>query len=562
MKNKPLFAIIREAGQAFNRFHDRIARSEKARNWAGFAAVAVISAVVLTFAQNGQVARSGTLTAPVTIPIVIDGKLAGSTTLPEGATVDVHGVKGNKVEIAIGESTTWVGSEMVEVEDEEPIGLETPMRSYTTRYTNFPMNAFPALAGTVVSNPLLELAKEGEDAGEPQEESIIPGEGVSTWTLGGCNTGTTRSRIVFTCRTSGCQRAVVQCAQNGTRECSIPAPERPDPQDGFEFSTKNVSRQIKNARPNTFYIDPQNYRKLGLLANGSIIQVGASKPQPCAQFGAYAPGKAPKIPGQVNMTASWWDGGIRGWLVTKLPKDAEGVVNVKLNYIRNDGESIPNLRPAFYGRKGAEDTKDVGLLDKPRICGNNRDPYIGSFPIPEGATHFVIKPGFDGKDKGVVTIWNIEIKVNREVIPEPVDHNGLPDGDENPGGDPASEAEVIRLTNLERIAHGLAPLLEDGNLNAAARYHAEDMARENYYDHDSYDRVEDTLQYAGDTFSRIRRFDGRPSAENIAKGQQSPQEVVQAWMDSPGHRKNILAAETTRIGVGRAGDLWVQNFGF
>jgi hypothetical protein len=69
------------------------------------------------------------------------------------------------------------------------------------------------------------------------------------------------------------------------------------------------------------------------------------------------------------------------------------------------------------------------------------------------------------------------------------------------------------------------------------------------------------LVFVCDTFTRIAQFDPAPSAENIAKGQQSAQEVVEAWLKSPGHRKNILAPHSTRLGVGKVGSVWVQNFG-
>lgn len=123
-----------------------------------------------------------------------------------------------------------------------------------------------------------------------------------------------------------------------------------------------------------------------------------------------------------------------------------------------------------------------------------------------------------------------------------------------PSGGPA--AQVVELTNAERADAGCDPLGTDDRLAAAAQGHAEDMAAQGYFDHVSRDG---------------RRFDDRisaeghpaPGGENIARGQRSAAEVVQAWMDSPGHRRNILDCDFATVGVGHApdGDHWVQNFG-
>ncbi|GAA3225628.1 hypothetical protein GCM10017691_14600 [Pseudonocardia petroleophila] len=122
-------------------------------------------------------------------------------------------------------------------------------------------------------------------------------------------------------------------------------------------------------------------------------------------------------------------------------------------------------------------------------------------------------------------------------------------------GGPA--AQVVELTNAERVDAGCAPLAGDPRLAAAAQGHAEDMSAHGYFDHVSRDG---------------RRFDDRisaeghpsPGGENIARGQESAAEVVQGWMNSPGHRRNILDCDFTTIGVGFAddGNYWVQNFGF
>lgn len=118
------------------------------------------------------------------------------------------------------------------------------------------------------------------------------------------------------------------------------------------------------------------------------------------------------------------------------------------------------------------------------------------------------------------------------------------------------EQEVIRLTNMEREKAGLAPLQLDNQLAEVARRKSVDMATENYFSHESptYGSPFDMIDSFGITYYS--------AGENIAKGQTSPQEVVQAWMDSEGHRQNILHPDFTHIGVGftQQGYHWTQQF--
>ncbi|MBL7511718.1 CAP domain-containing protein, partial [Frankia nepalensis] len=129
------------------------------------------------------------------------------------------------------------------------------------------------------------------------------------------------------------------------------------------------------------------------------------------------------------------------------------------------------------------------------------------------------------------------------------------------GDDADRLAEVIALTNLERQRHGLAPLAPDPLLGVAAAAHSEDMARRRFFDHRNPDglQVADRVTALGYRYATV--------AENIAAGQRTPIEVVEGWMNSPGHRRNILLPEITQIGVGYAesddvyGCYWTQVFG-
>jgi uncharacterized protein YkwD len=113
---------------------------------------------------------------------------------------------------------------------------------------------------------------------------------------------------------------------------------------------------------------------------------------------------------------------------------------------------------------------------------------------------------------------------------------------------------VISATNGARRAAGCKALVSDARLTAAAQQHAEDMASEGYFSHTAED---------GRTFdARIRDSGYRsPGGENIARGQRSAAEVVGDWMDSAGHRRNILDCTFRTIGVGISGTYWVQDFG-
>ena len=118
----------------------------------------------------------------------------------------------------------------------------------------------------------------------------------------------------------------------------------------------------------------------------------------------------------------------------------------------------------------------------------------------------------------------------------------------------AFEREVFDLVNIERAKQGIAPLQWDDRLADVARAHSTDMSQKNYFAHDSLDgrRFSDRIRNAGITF--------RAAAENIAWGYRTPKEVMEGWMNSPGHRANILNANYTHLGVGFYNNYWTQDF--
>lgn len=118
------------------------------------------------------------------------------------------------------------------------------------------------------------------------------------------------------------------------------------------------------------------------------------------------------------------------------------------------------------------------------------------------------------------------------------------------------ENEVIRLVNEIRVKNALSVLQSDWQLSRVARYKSQDMKDNNYFSHQSptYGSPFDMMKSFGISYKR--------AAENIAKGQNSPQSVVNAWMNSSGHRANILNPSFTKIGVGyvKSGNYWTQMF--
>ena len=118
------------------------------------------------------------------------------------------------------------------------------------------------------------------------------------------------------------------------------------------------------------------------------------------------------------------------------------------------------------------------------------------------------------------------------------------------------EREGVRLVNEIRAKNGLKELTEDWELSRVARYKSQDMKDNNYFSH--------TSPVYGSPFNMIKNFgiSYKSAAENIAKGQKTPQAVVDAWMNSSGHRANILNSTYTKIGVGyvASGNYWTQMF--
>ncbi len=124
------------------------------------------------------------------------------------------------------------------------------------------------------------------------------------------------------------------------------------------------------------------------------------------------------------------------------------------------------------------------------------------------------------------------------------------------------EQELLRLTNAERARAGLPPLRLAAKLSQAAQRHAEDMVRNRFFSHTGSDgsTLVDRARAVGYNYSMV--------GENIAAGGATPAATMRQWMNSPGHRQNILNRRFTEIGFGyvsapsdRYRHYWVQVFG-
>ncbi len=176
-------------------------------------------------------------------------------------------------------------------------------------------------------------------------------------------------------------------------------------------------------------------------------------------------------------------------------------------------------------------------------------------------TTYTVKPGD--------SMWKISVKYEtgiREILaknPQVKNPSMIYPGQKLTIPGPSSvktfEDQVVKLVNAERSKRGLQTLKSNWELARAARYKSQDMVNKKYFSH--------TSPTYGSPFKMMESFGIRFSAagENIAYGQKTPAEVMNAWMNSPGHRANILSPSYTNIGCGLAKTsngvcYWTQEF--
>lgn len=217
-------------------------------------------------------------------------------------------------------------------------------------------------------------------------------------------------------------------------------------------------------------------------------------------------------------------------------------------------------KPICYNRRASHTKEEFKMLKKMLISviAAVQCFIVFAFGVSAAETHKVVSGD---------TMWKIAVKYQvgvSEIIsanPQIVNPNliypdqiiNIPTLDSNVS---KFEKEVIKLVNEIRQENGLKALAEDWELSRVARYKSQDMKDNNYFSH--------TSPVYGSPFDMIKNFglSYKRAGENIAKGQTSPQTVVNAWMNSSGHRANILNASYTKIGVGYVADgrYWTQMF--
>ncbi|SFY47661.1 sigma-70 family RNA polymerase sigma factor [Streptomyces sp. F-1] len=201
---------------------------------------------------------------------------------------------------------------------------------------------------------------------------------------------------------------------------------------------------------------------------------------------------------------------------------------------------------------GGEPTADRGA--RASLADLSTPGTVPAPPSPSPSASASEKPKKPGK-KASATPTKKTSPTPRRSTPPPPAHTTAP----RPPAPSGTVGQVIALVNQERAKAGCSPLTEDPQLDRAAQAHSDDMAARHFFDHVNPD--------GADPGQRITAAGYRWSTygENIAMGQQTPASVMNSWMNSPGHRANILNCSFKNIGVGvhdgTGGPWWTQDFG-
>lgn len=220
--------------------------------------------------------------------------------------------------------------------------------------------------------------------------------------------------------------------------------------------------------------------------------------------------------------------------------------SVENNDKQDTAELVEENKPSESPKKTRQDEKKQKANSKSKANTPAATPE--SKPAPKPAPKNEPKPSPAPAPKPA-ELKKPESKPEIPKVEEPKQSNSSID-------QAAFERKVAELTNKERVANGLAPLTFDSSLSNVARIKSNDMFKNNYFSHTSptYGSPFDMMRQYGITYYS--------AAENIAMGQRTPEQVVQGWMNSPGHKANILNDSLTHIGVGLSDGnfYWTQMF--
>ncbi|RXJ01651.1 hypothetical protein DS745_09220 [Anaerobacillus alkaliphilus] len=204
--------------------------------------------------------------------------------------------------------------------------------------------------------------------------------------------------------------------------------------------------------------------------------------------------------------------------------------------------------------KGSQQTKLIYQIDSPYVLqhyqnGNQQQQMVEKIDVPaklvQNRTMVPLRSTTESMGYSVQWSqkdWTVTIKSNPSIKPIAGDLQYPVSGESEKLVE--MEFDIFFLTNAERVKHGVKPLILDLEVNQVARKKSQDMHDQRYFAHRSpvYGSPFDMLTHFGITY--------RSAGENIAAGYQSAQAVVTGWMNSEGHRKNILNSRFERIGVG------------
>lgn len=253
-------------------------------------------------------------------------------------------------------------------------------------------------------------------------------------------------------------------------------------------------------------------------------------------------------------------------LATQAPvanaKGGDAEYKAKVNYFQNNSQYHFNLNNAYLNIQlpfEKIEFEDVESFLKPLPAPKPPQPEIKPEEKPDTKPDIKpeekpeTKPDVKPEEKPDTKPETLPTPPGQVTTPETPNE---PDNTVNDSDVAAIEQLVVDLTNQERAKHGLDALQIDQPLMAAAREKSQDMQVNQYFSH--------TSPTFGSPFDRLKALgiSYTLAGENIAKGQTSAAQVVDAWMNSEGHRANILNKDFTHIGVGyvKQGHFWTQQF--
>jgi uncharacterized protein YkwD len=220
-----------------------------------------------------------------------------------------------------------------------------------------------------------------------------------------------------------------------------------------------------------------------------------------------------------------------------LALHADGTVRVETTVSRGERSALPVPAPAPSPAPApVEAPPSPAAVPEPA----GREPVAPAPTAPERTTAAPSRPS---------PSTTAAPRTALPAAPAPPSPAAFPAGSDRAG-------QVLALVNQERAAAGCRPLAADSRLAAVAVAHSADMRDRGYFDH---------VNLAGlSPFDRAEAAGVSARAENIARGQDDAAAVMESWMNSPGHRSNILDCGLTRLGVGIAdgggGPWWTQLF--